>query len=62
MPIKLNPNHLGQRSDLEKNNSKYHQSCRISLAIESLKGLANTSDDIHSTLTKVDGALLKTTE
>ena len=63
---KLDRNRLDQRSDLE-NNATYNQSCRISLAIESLKGLENdllqnTSDDVFSALQEVDGALLKTTE
>ena len=46
MPIKLDPNRLDQRSDLEKK-LKYHQSCKISLAIESLKGLKNDLLQIH---------------
>ena len=60
---KLDPNRFDQRSDLE-NNAKYHQSCRISLAFESLKGLANDLLQIHLMISivhlqKVDGALLK---
>ena len=65
MPIKLDPNRLDQRSDLEKK-LKYHQSCKNSLAIESLKGFANDLLQIHLMISivhlqKGDGALLKTT-
>ena len=68
MQIKLDPNRLDQENDLEKQcKFKYLQSCRISLAFESLKGLANDLLQIHLMISivhlkKVDGALLRTKE
>ena len=66
MLIKLNPNQ-NMNVMIQKNEAKYHQNCKIALAIEILKGHACDLLQIYLMMSKVhfqkvDGTLLKTTE